>query len=287
MPLQQDPNAAVQTAKSIGKNLLERSTVKVFVDFAQSAPISEDLILPCVNNLFSTTHALLENLKVPKSVEHKNELEFTKIVVQFNPNSAFPQILRYKKSEGYVPSYLASSPDRPYQMSFQHAHELVHGISIHVNKNVPESNLKPHANSWVEEVFAEVGSLYTLRKLGGDHNKYAYQRMFDVENEKPVDGKLAEWLKRNKKEISKPEFNRRLNIVAAKEILPLFEKFPEGWTAIAYLNVAPQTPGQSLKSYLNNWHKNVPPELKEFVSSVRAKFLETHWFLKMGSKLFG
>ncbi|MBT5691021.1 MAG: hypothetical protein HOI65_07900, partial [Opitutae bacterium] len=58
----------------------------------------------------------------------------------------------------------------------------------------------------------------------------------------------------------------------AIELLPLFEKNPEGWRAVHYINESVWNETQDFTTYLRNWYRHTPKDLKPFVAKVAEKF---------------
>ena len=91
------------------------------------------------------------------------------------------------------------------------------------------------------------------------------------ENEIPSD--LAVWFTANKQTLSKEPIDRPRNASLAIRLLPLFDKFPEGWSACAFLNEKKSKTPRSFVSYLSDWYKTCPlPEQKNFVKKIALKF---------------
>ncbi|MEZ5967389.1 MAG: hypothetical protein R3F56_26360 [Planctomycetota bacterium] len=61
---------------------------------------------------------------------------------------------------------------------------------------------------------------------------------------------------------------RDKNEVVATALLPLFEKEPEHWEAVTWLNAGDPVPGRDFTAYLRAWHEHVPAKHKGFVARV-------------------
>ena len=67
--------------------------------------------------------------------------------------------------------------------------------------------------------------------------------------------------------------DRPRNVCLATRLIPLFNQFPEGWSACAFLNEKKSNATRSFKVYLNDWYESCPlPEQKSFVKKIGAKF---------------
>jgi hypothetical protein len=60
------------------------------------------------------------------------------------------------------------------------------------------------------------------------------------------------------------------NFVAA-ELLPIFEKEPRGWGALAFFRRS-ANPNQSLSRYFADWRSSCPHEFQQFVAKLAAVF---------------
>ena len=165
------------------------------------------------------------------------------------------------------------------QYAFQFSHEIGHILCGY--KDGDSSNL------WFEETIGEISSLYTLLRLeevwkhnppyphwieyAPEFTKYANERILKYENEIPAN--LPAWFQENENLLSKEPIDRPRNVSLAIRLLPLFEKFPEGWSACAYLNEKKRKEIKSYASHLNDWQDACPlPAQKSFVKKIAAEF---------------
>ncbi|MGB2823869.1 MAG: hypothetical protein WBF17_23015, partial [Phycisphaerae bacterium] len=58
----------------------------------------------------------------------------------------------------------------------------------------------------------------------------------------------------------------------AKHLLRLFEKHPEHWEAVGYLNIGDAGASKGLAGHLSAWHGSSPEKHKPFVRSVAEMF---------------
>ena len=165
------------------------------------------------------------------------------------------------------------------QYAFQFSHEIGHILCDY--RHGDSSNL------WFEETLGEVASLYTLLRLeeswkqsppyphwkeyAAEFTIYANERIKKYENEIPSD--LTAWFRENKESLRKEPLDRPRNVSLAIRLLPLFDKFQEGWSACAFLNEKKSKTPRSFVSYLSGWYKTCPlPEQKNFVKKIALKF---------------
>ena len=164
------------------------------------------------------------------------------------------------------------------QYAFQFAHEFCHILC--------DYKADDESNKWFEESVCETASLFALRRMSQTWRaappypnwkdfaphlaSYAAERMREVRL--PADLTLAAWYHQNEAELRKNPCLRDKNRVVAGELLPLFEKAPEHWESVAWLNAV--TPGKprSLEQYLADWHERCPPRHKAFVRQIAERF---------------
>lgn len=150
------------------------------------------------------------------------------------------------------------------QYAYQWAHELCHVICGFRDDG--------RENKWFEETLCEMASLYCMRAMSVDWaakppypnwKSYApsLKKYADdvIAKREKLDAKgLADYYKKHRTELRKDSTLRDLNGTMATAILPVFEKNPEHWEAIRYLNVTPAKKGISLKEYFTKWKKDAP-----------------------------
>ena len=173
-----------------------------------------------------------------------------------------------------------NSQDRYWcQYAFQFGHEIGHILCGFKDGN--------SSNLWFEETLCEVASLYTLlhlekkwaetppyphwKEYGAEFTKYAQKRMLKYESEIPKD--MENWFQENTEALLMNPVDRPRNVALAVRLLPLFERFPEGWQACAFLNEKKSMETKSFYSYLNDWYESCRnPKQKKFVKRIALKF---------------
>lgn len=174
------------------------------------------------------------------------------------------------------------------QYSFQFAHEYCHAL---INYSNDERGLTPrdrrYANLWLEESLCETASLFTLRALSRSwfiapphaawrdyapwFAAYAQERLALPEHHLPAGTSFVVWFRANERGLRQDSTRRDRNTVVAAQLLPIFEKEPRGWGALAFFRRA-ANPNQSLSRHFADWRSSCPSELQQFVGKLAAVF---------------
>jgi len=163
------------------------------------------------------------------------------------------------------------------QYSYQFAHEMCHILCTY-------RETQSSANKWFEETLCELASLYALRQMAqtwktkppyANWKGYAprlgeYAQKVIDKSALPKDQTLAQWYVANAEKLRKSATQRDLNNVAAAALLPLFEKEPEHWAAVEYLNAGNLKGDEPLEQHLKNWHDQAPAKHRGFIIKVAA-----------------
>ncbi len=189
-----------------------------------------------------------------------------------------PMVVYGKGAEGER-RVILNARDRYWsQFAFQFSHEF-----CHIQCNYRDGN---KANLWFEESLCETASLFVLRRMSETWKtnppyanwksqsvalkEYAEQRLKDTEK---LDGlTLSQWYQRNEPELIKTGVNRKKNQVIATALLPLFEKNPEHWEAVSFLNQSDPQKTMLFRDYIRDWHERVPRKHKPFVAEIAELF---------------
>jgi len=164
------------------------------------------------------------------------------------------------------------------QYTYQFSHELGH---ILCDYDADENPCK-----WFEESVCEMASLFVLRRSAGTwktsppyphwkdyapHLKtYADDRIAAAPL--PPGRTLAAFYRENAEAFAKSPTDRPKNTVVAGQLLPLFEKAPERWEAVGWLNREKIDRTWDFRRYLEAWHRNVPERHRAFVREVAGLF---------------
>jgi hypothetical protein len=170
---------------------------------------------------------------------------------------------------------LSTTDTRWAQYAFQFAHELGH-VLCRFDENVGQT-------LWFEESLCELSSIYCLRQMAKEWQfrppysnwegyakhlaKYAQDRI-DA-HPLPEGQSLATWYRANAEALGKNGTDRDRNTIVAAALLPMFEKEPQHWAAIHYLNDAKPRDGKwTFEQHLQRWHDQTPAEHREFVRAL-------------------
>ena len=190
-----------------------------------------------------------------------------------------PIVLYQRGKEGQYIIKLNTQDRYWCQYAFQFSHELGHILCDF--RDGESSNL------WFEESIGEVASLFALLRMekswkqsppyphwkeyAPEFTKYANERIKKYENEIPKN--LKTWFKMERESLANEPLDRPRNVCLATRLIPLFNQFPEGWSACAFLNEKKSNATRSFKVYLNDWYESCPlPEQKSFVKKIGGKF---------------
>ena len=173
------------------------------------------------------------------------------------------------------------------QYSFQFAHECCHAL---INYSSDERGLahdRRYANLWLEESLCETASLFTLRALSRSwliappyaawrdyaplFSAYAQERLALPEHHLPAGTSFVVWFRANEPALRQDSSRRDSNTIVAAHLLPIFEKEPRGWGALAFFSRA-ANPNQSLSQHFTKWRSDCPRELQRFVTKLAAVF---------------
>ena len=164
------------------------------------------------------------------------------------------------------------------QHAFQFAHEFGH-ILCGYRKG-------PDQHRWFEESLCEVASLFALRRMSeswqtappypnwkdysSSLGSYAGDRL---KGARLAPGEtLAAWYRKRAGDLALNPTRRELNLIVASVLLPLFERQPEHWEAVARLNGDGALEAHSFAEYLNQWYRNCPVGHRNFVEEVAGQF---------------
>ncbi|HPD14469.1 MAG TPA: hypothetical protein PLE19_05940 [Planctomycetota bacterium] len=164
------------------------------------------------------------------------------------------------------------------QYAYQMAHEFCH---ILCNYRDDEKS-----NKWLEESLCELASIFAMRRMADTwaktppypnwrsfaptHRTYADDRL--KKGELPPNTPFAEWFRENEGAMRKEPCLREKNNVVAAALLPLFEKQPEHWEAVTWLNAQPVREPRTLEQHLAAWRAHCPEKHRPFVAEIAKVF---------------
>lgn len=164
------------------------------------------------------------------------------------------------------------------QYAYQFAHEFCHILCGYRDDE--------KSNKWLEESLCELASIFAMRRMADTwaktppypnwrdfaptHRKYADDRL--KMGELPPNTAFVQWLRENEPAMRKEPCLREKNSVVAAALLPLFERQPEHWEAVAWLNAQPVREPRTLEQHLAAWRANCPERHRPFVAEVAKVF---------------
>ena len=164
------------------------------------------------------------------------------------------------------------------QHAFQFAHEFGHILANYDDRE--------RCNKWFEESICETASLFALRRMSENWKArppYPNWKDYSAALAEFADGRmrtsqlpsgktLAQWYRENESSLRQEPCLRDKNTIVATALLPLFEKQPEGWEAIAWLNDGVSHGTRTFARYLGDWQAHVPEKLRPFVLRIAREF---------------
>lgn len=203
------------------------------------------------------------------------------------PGGFNPTVLFEKGSEGEYIIELSARNGRWYQFAYQFSHELCHVYSNFDNKTVVDGAAVSN-NQWFEESVCEAAALFTLRRLaerwesappsekwGGYARTFARyaERLFNEPHRRLPEGHtLAAWLRENQRELTANPYLRDKDEVVSNVLLELFERNPDNWGAIGFLNAKRSAAADDFERYLEDWCQACPEQYRQIVERIQAMF---------------
>jgi hypothetical protein len=164
------------------------------------------------------------------------------------------------------------------QLAYQFAHEFCHILC--------QFDQDGRGNLWFEETLCETASLFTLRHMATNWKTAAphpdwrpYSASLTDYAETVIKGrtrltleKLPDYYQQNSAILRENPTERSRNGAMAAALLELFERQPEHWESITWLNSSPSPPDETFSTYLTKWLRAVPARHQVFVAKLRATF---------------
>ncbi|MBC7945563.1 MAG: hypothetical protein H7X91_09960 [Burkholderiales bacterium] len=198
-----------------------------------------------------------------------------------------PMVLYEKGPMGEYIVYLSAKDMRWSQFAYQFAHEFAHILSNYDNKEIKNKLFVKH-NQWFEETICEIAALFTLKRLATTWETAAPYESWTVyasafqdyadhllneSHRQLVGGKtLADWYFDNQEALSSDPYRREKNEVVANTLLALFERNPENWESISFLNYEKNHASKGFHDYLDSWYLCAPEKHKGFIRQTIAMF---------------
>jgi hypothetical protein len=173
------------------------------------------------------------------------------------------------------------------QYSFQFTHECCHALINYSNDERGLTRNRRYANLWLEESLCETASLFTLRALSRSwliappyaawrnyapwFGAYAEKRLALPQHHLPAGTSFVVWFRANEPALRRDSTKRDRNTIVASQLLPIFEKEPRGWGALAFFR-RPANPNETLSRHFADWRSSCPRELQQFITKLAAVF---------------
>ncbi len=167
------------------------------------------------------------------------------------------------------------------QYAYQFSHEICHVLCGY------DEDFR--GNLWFEETICETASLYCMRSMSVEwrtnapyENWKSYAPLLrdytdQIERTRQdyleiTRTGLPAYYRKHAQHLSSNGTDRKKNGAMALVLLAVFERHPENWNAIRWLNSSPSPQGETFAQYLSKWHQAAPREHSEFVASVAALY---------------
>tara|TARA_B100000927_G_C16459110_1_gene467105 strand:- start:923 stop:1768 length:846 start_codon:yes stop_codon:yes gene_type:complete len=201
--------------------------------------------------------------------------------VQISRGHHGPIALFKRGKEGEYLVKLATEKTFWAQYAYQFSHEICHVLCGYENDY--------RGNLWFEESLCETASLYCLRAMSrkwrttppyGNWRSYS-PALFDYADNiqrgrddyiEILRTGLPMYYRKHAAHLSGNPTDRKKNGAIALVLLTLFERKPEHWNAIQWLNSSPSPEGETFLQYLTKWHRAVPEKHADFVEATASLF---------------
>jgi len=204
------------------------------------------------------------------------------ILVTHAPGS--PVTLYERGSAGEYQIRLSARNRSWAQYAYQFGHELCHIMS---NFGSSAGVAVRKRNQWFEEAVCEAAGLYALRSMATRWQTdapysawkdyapvlrgYADRLLAEPHRRLPEGVSPGRWLQAKLDVLADDPYRRDDNEVVANLLLPLFERAPEHWAALGFLNLHPADPSVGLSQYLRHWRSNAPDEHRQFIDELTGE----------------
>jgi len=204
------------------------------------------------------------------------------IVVTYAPGS--PVTLFERGPAGEYQVRLSARNRHWAQYAYQFGHELCHVMS---NFELRAGDSARKRNQWFEEAVCEAAGLFALRSMAvrwqtdapyaswQDYapalRAYADRLLTEPHRRLPEGVSPGSWLQARLEMLGRDPYHRDENEVVANLLLPFFERAPEHWAALHYLNLHPADAVADLPHYLRNWRSSAPREHQQFIDTLAGE----------------
>ena len=168
---------------------------------------------------------------------------------------------------------------------YEFAHEFCHILSNYDHAG-PDLARR---NQWLEETLCETASLYSLARLGTqwtssppdpqlakhavDLRRFFRTLVTEGHRNLPEGSELVDWLREHEARLCDDPYQRDMNDLLAKSMVPLFFADPNGWDAVSYMNLHPDDAIASVDDFLRHWSANAPERDQPFIAKLSGLFI--------------
>lgn len=221
------------------------------------------------------------------------------VISPYTAGRQFGNILIHNDKTGPISTY-EKGPNGEYiimlnvhgrywaQLTYQFSHEMCHLMS---NYDLAPNNISHQ--QWFEESLCEAFSLFALEKMAQHWEdnppypqwqeyapkfiEYEQDNLKQAHRKLPKGMKLPRWYQEYQKTLNADPYaqGRNLNELVANQLLPIFDKQPDTWSSINYLNLGEDTDDKSLDKYLTDWEQYAPTQWTPTVQEIKQKLLNT------------
>jgi len=196
-----------------------------------------------------------------------------------------PRVLYRKGTKGETLVRLNVTGTYWAQFAYQFAHEFCH-ICCGYEKKAGRSN----PNQWFEESLCETASLFAIRRMADawktnppypnwrdfvKHlDSYAADLLANDKRKLPSQMTFAQWFTLNESKLRENNGcdRDRNGVIANNILLPLLEKNPESWEAVACLNAEPSCEPGGFAQYLAVWRRATTDNHRAFIQGIAETF---------------
>ncbi len=192
-----------------------------------------------------------------------------------------PITLYQKNEHGEI--VICLDTERTYwsQYAYQFAHEFCHVLC-----GFREG---PRQNKWFEETLCETASLYAMRAMARSWRKdppYPHWKDYRdslrayaddvIRKREAVDDIVRQGLPMfygiNRAALERDATLREINGGMSVVLLDQFERTPEAWESIRWINASPAVAGDSFRQYLQKWQAAAPSKHRPFIRRIAALY---------------
>jgi hypothetical protein len=181
---------------------------------------------------------------------------------------------RFDRVDGRIQVQVTATDHQWAALTFEFGHELTHVLS---NYREPEQ----HPIAWLEEALCQMGALFALRRMArvwSDSPPYENWRDYAGKLDAYAQSHLpaasvsdySAWLATHRPLLEQDCYRRDDTLRVASRLLQWFEKQPDAWRAVRYLNRwSNLTAADPLEAFFEKWHRAVPQRLRAHVRAAR------------------